>query len=82
MRIKVLLEKKFETVLISASQQRWHTPDKRSSVVQRERDRNDKDLRSESEEKQCLFCVQLEQTTTGKAVSYMDIGNIVNNSSL
>ncbi len=37
---------------------------------------------SESAEKRCLFRAQLQQTTTGKAVSCVDIGNIVNNSRL
>ncbi len=64
MRIKVLMEKKFQTVLISAE---IHA--KRSSVVQHERDQNDGDVQSESSEKQCLFRAQLEQTSTGKAVS-------------
>ncbi len=33
-------------------------------------------------EKPCLFRAQLEQTSTGKAVSSVDTGNIVNNSHL
>ncbi len=57
-------------------------PAKRSSVVQHERDPNDGDGQSESAEKQHLFCAQLEQTSTGKAVSCVDIGNIINNSHL
>ncbi len=46
MHIKVLVEKEFQTVLVSAAQQRWRTQSvKRSSVVQRERDRNDGDVK-------------------------------------
>ncbi len=74
MRIKVLMEKK--------SFKQSSSPAKRSSVVQHERDQNDGDVQSESAEKPCLFRAQLEQTSTGKAVSCVDIGNIVNNSRL
>ncbi len=47
MRIKVLVEKEFQTVLVSAAQQRWRTQSaKHSSIVQRERDRNDGDVQA------------------------------------
>ncbi len=82
MLIKVLVENEFQTVLVSAAQQRWCTQSaKRSSIVQCERAKWRRRA-SESAEKQCLFRAQLEQTTTGKAVSSVDIGNIVNNSRL
>ncbi len=70
-------KKEFQTVLIFGKM-----PAKRISVVQRERDQNDGDVQSESAEKQCLFRAQLEQTSTGKAVSCVNIGNIINNSHL
>ncbi len=41
-----------------------------------------RDRERERAEKQGLFHAQLQQTTTGRAVSCMDIGNIINNSRL
>ncbi len=83
MRIKVLVEKEFQTVLVSAAKQRWCTQSAKrsSSCTARERSKWRRRA-SESAEKQCLFRAQLQQTTTGKAVSCVDIGNIVNNSRL
>ncbi len=56
MRIKVLVEKEFQTVLVSAAQQRWRTQSaKRSSVVQRERDRNDGDVQVKVQKSSIYF---------------------------
>ncbi len=55
MRIKVLVENEFQTVLVSAAQQRWRTQSaERSSVVQHERDRNDRDVQVQ---KSCVYFV-------------------------
>ncbi len=53
MRIKVLVENEFQTVLVSAAQQRWCT---QSPVVQRERDRNDGDVQVKVQ-KSCVYFV-------------------------
>ncbi len=77
------VEKRFQTVLFSAVQQRqgWCIQSaKRSSVVQCERDRNEGDVQVKVQKS--LFRAQHEQTSTGKAVCSVDIGNVVNNSHL
>ncbi len=57
MRIKVLVEKELQTVLVSAAQQRWRTQSaEHSSVVQRERDRNDGDVQVKMQ-KSCVYFV-------------------------
>ncbi len=57
MRIKVLVEKEFQTVLVSAAEQRWCTQSaKHSSIVQRERDRNDGDVQVKVQ-KSCVYFV-------------------------
>ncbi len=49
-------KKKFQTVLVSAAQQRWHTQSaKHSSVVQRERDRNDGDVQVKVQKSSVYF---------------------------
>ncbi len=73
--------KKFQTVLVSAAQQRWCTQSAKRSSSCAAWDRL-KWWRRASAEKPCLFRAQLEQTSTGKAVSSVDTGNIVNNSHL
>ncbi len=58
MRSKVLVKKKkkFQTVLVSAAQQRWRTQSaKRSSVVQRERDWNDGDVQVKVQKSSVYF---------------------------
>ncbi len=72
--------KKFQTVLVSAAQQRWRTQSAKHSSSCAAWDRLK--WRRASAEKPCLFRAQLEQTSTGKAVSSVDTGNIVNNSHL
>ncbi len=53
------------------------TPAKRSTVVQRNRDRNDGDVQVKVQ-KNSVFRAQLEETTRGKYVSQL-CGNIVYN---
>ncbi len=83
MRIKVLVEKKpFKQSSSLPNTSGDGTPVKRSSSCGGMREiENDEDVWSKSAEKQCLFHA-LEQTTTGKADSCVDISNIVNNSRL
>ncbi len=69
--------KKFQTVLVSAAQR--FSLLNTAPVVQRERDWNDGDVQVQ---KTVLFRAQLEQTSTGKAVSSVDTANIVKNSHL
>ncbi len=56
MRIKVLMENEFQTVLVSAAQQRWCTQSaKRSSSCTAVREIEMMECASESAEKPCLF---------------------------